>query len=137
MLDGRRVPSVRPLARRYRPSSSIILWWQTCCCRRLDFIVLYRIPFDAVRSWRRERCAVYLTNIALAGVIGGLGLMLGYRDVVAVQLPTMICASIVGVWLFSVQHRFESALWSPEGSWDFGAASLKSTSHLHLPRILQ
>jgi omega-6 fatty acid desaturase (delta-12 desaturase) len=101
------------------------------------FIVLYRVPFDAARSWRRERRAVYLTNIALAGVIGGLGLMLGYRDVVAVQLPTMICASIVGVWLFSVQHRFEHALWSPEGSWDFGAASLKSTSHLHLPRILQ
>ena len=28
-------------------------------------------------------------------------------------------------------------MWAPEGSWDFGAASFKSTSHLHLPRILQ
>lgn len=101
------------------------------------FILVYRTPFDATRSWRRERRAVYLTNIALAGLLGGLGLVLGYRNVVAVQLPTMICASIVGVWLFSIQHRFEHALWTPEASWDFGVASLKSTSHLHLPRILQ
>ena len=49
----------------------------------------------------------------------------------------MICASIIGVWLFSVEHRFEDVLWAPEASWDFAAASLKSTSHLHLPRILQ
>ena len=73
----------------------------------------------------------------MVGLIGGLGLVLGYRDIAAVQLPTMVCASIVGLWLFSVQHRFGHALWVPEGSWNFGAASLKSTSYLHLPRILQ
>jgi omega-6 fatty acid desaturase (delta-12 desaturase) len=103
----------------------------------LVFIVLYRTPFDAAENWRRERCAVYLTNIALVGLVSGLGLVLGYRDVAAVQLPIMVCASIVGVWLFSVQHRFEHALWASEESWDFGAASLRSTSHLHLPRVLQ
>jgi acyl-lipid omega-6 desaturase (Delta-12 desaturase) len=101
------------------------------------FILLYRTPFDAAKNWQRERRGVYLTNIALVGLIGSVGLVLGYGDVVAVQLPTMVCASIVGVWLFSVQHRFEHALWAPEGSWNFGAASLNSTSHLHLPRILQ
>lgn len=101
------------------------------------FIFLYRTPFDAAKNWRRERYAVYLTNIALVALIGLLGLVLGYRRVAAVQLPVMVCASIIGVWLFSVQHRFEGALWTPEGSWNFTAASLGSTSHLHLPRILQ
>ena len=100
-------------------------------------MVLYRTPFDAARNWRRERYAVYLTNVALVALIGGLGLVLGYGQVVAVQLPTMICASIVGVWLFSIQHRFEDALWAPEGRWNFGAASLRGSSHLRLPRILQ
>ena len=28
-------------------------------------------------------------------------------------------------------------MWTPEGSWNFGAASLRSTSYLRLPRILQ
>jgi acyl-lipid omega-6 desaturase (Delta-12 desaturase) len=101
------------------------------------FILLYRTPFDRARSWRRERRALYLTNIALAGLIGGLGLALGYGRVVEVQLPIMIMASIAGVWLFSVQHRFEHALWAREGNWDFTAAALRSTSYLHLPRVLQ
>jgi acyl-lipid omega-6 desaturase (Delta-12 desaturase) len=101
------------------------------------FILLYRTPFDAAKGWRRERYAVYLTNIALAGLIGGLGVVLGYGRVAEVQLPIMILASIAGVWLFSVQHRFEHALWASEGSWDFTAASLRSTSYLQLPRILQ
>jgi omega-6 fatty acid desaturase (delta-12 desaturase) len=101
------------------------------------FILLYRTPFDAAKSWRRERYAVYLTNIALVILIGGLGLVLGYGHVAAVQLPIMACASIVGVWLFSIQHRFEHALWAPDGSWDFTAASLRSTSYLRLPRVLQ
>lgn len=101
------------------------------------FIFLYRTPFDAAKNWRRERCAVYLTDIVLVAFIGLLGLVLGYGRVAAVQLPVMVCASIVGVWLFSVQHRFEGALWAAEGSWNFTEASLKSTSYLRLPRVLQ
>lgn len=101
------------------------------------FIFLYRTPFDAARDWRRERCALYLTNIVLVAFIGLLGLVLGYGHVAEVQLPVMVCASIVGVWLFSVQHRFEGALWAAEEDWNFAAASLRSTSHLRLPRILQ
>jgi omega-6 fatty acid desaturase (delta-12 desaturase) len=101
------------------------------------FIILYRTPFDAAQNWRRETYGVYLTNIALAAFIGSLGLVLGYGRVAAVQLPVMVGASIVGVWLFSVQHRFEGALWSAEGSWNFAAAALGSTSYLRLPRILQ
>jgi len=101
------------------------------------FIFLYRTPFDAATGWRRERRTVYLTNIALAALFGGLGLAFGYRHVAAVHLPIMIFASIVGVWLFSVQHRFENALWAADSNWDFTSASLKSTSYLYLPRILQ
>ena len=101
------------------------------------FIVLYRTPFDTAKGWRHERYAVYLTNIALAGLLSGLGLVLGYGRVVEVQLPTMIVASIAGVFLFSVQHRFEHALWAPNGRWDLTTATLRSTSYLHLPRILQ
>ena len=86
---------------------------------------------------RRERRDVYLTNLALAVLIGGLGLVLGYGRVAAVQLPIMVIASIVGVWLFSIQHRFEHAQWMPDASWSFAAASLGGTSHLHLPGVLQ
>ena len=57
--------------------------------------------------------------------------------VAAVQLPITVIASIVGVWLFSIQHRFEHAQWMPDASWSFAAASLGGTSYLRLPRLLQ
>src|SRR5882762_8863180 len=101
------------------------------------FFFLYRVPFDAAKGWRRERRGIYLTNLVLAVLIGGLGLILGYGRVAAVQLPIMVIASIIGVWLFSIQHRFEHAQWMPGASWSFAAASLGGTSHLHLPRLLQ
>jgi omega-6 fatty acid desaturase (delta-12 desaturase) len=101
------------------------------------FILLYRVPFDAAKGWRRERCAVYLTDLLLVVLVGGLGLVLGYRRIAEVQLPIMVFASIAGVWLFSIQHRFEQTLWAPEARWNFIAASLKGTSHLQLPRVLQ
>ena len=76
-------------------------------------------------------------NLALAVLVGSLGLALGYGRVAAVQLPIMVIASIVGVWLFSIQHRFEHAQWMPDASWSFAAASLEGTSYLRLPRLLQ
>jgi len=103
----------------------------------LVFVILYRVPFDAAKGWRRERRGVYLTNLALAVLIGSLGLVLGYGRVAAVQLPIMVIASIVGVWLFSIQHRFEHAHWMPDASWSFALASLGGTSYLRLPRLLQ
>ncbi|MGF6227750.1 fatty acid desaturase [Inquilinus ginsengisoli] len=49
----------------------------------------------------------------------------------------MVIASIIGVWLFAVQHRFEETLWQRDADWTFGAASLQGSSYLKLPRILQ
>jgi omega-6 fatty acid desaturase (delta-12 desaturase) len=101
------------------------------------FIALYRIPFDTPKSWRRERHSVYVTDIALLGLFAGLGLLLGFGDVAAVQLPVMAVASIAGVWLFSIQHRFETALWMRNDDWSFDEAALRGSSFLRLPRVLQ
>ena len=103
----------------------------------LIFLVLYRVPFDTPKAWRRERRAVYLTDLALVVAIGGLGLLVGFDRVVAVQLPVMVLASIIGVWLFSVQHRFEHTLWARHSEWRFADAALLGSSHLRLPRLLQ
>src|SRR3954471_16238178 len=45
------------------------------------FILLYRTPFDAAKGWQRERNAVYLTNVALAALFGGLGLVPLHRRI--------------------------------------------------------
>ena len=101
------------------------------------FLLVYRVPFDAPANWLRERRSVLMTNLALACVLGALCLVLGWRAVLLVQLPTISVASIVGVWLFSVQHRFEQTSWQRQGNWDHVRASLEGSSYLRLPRLLQ
>jgi omega-6 fatty acid desaturase (delta-12 desaturase) len=103
----------------------------------LIFLVLYRLPFDTPPGWRRERWSVYWTDLALLALLVALGLLLGFRQVLLVQAPVIMVGSIIGVWLFGVQHRFERALWMRQGQWDFVAAAMKGSSYLRLPRVLQ
>ena len=103
----------------------------------LVFLVLYRVPFDTPKHWRRERRAVYWTDLALVAVIGTLGLTVGFHAVLLVQLPVMIVTSIIGVALFAVQHRFEESLWTRQPEWSFADASLEGSSYLKLPKLLQ
>jgi len=100
-------------------------------------MVLYRLPFDLAADWRRERRGVWLTDLALVAVYGGLGFVFGFGTVALVQIPVMLVASIVGVWLFTVQHRGETVAWAREAQWSGLTASLEGTTWLDLPRILQ
>lgn len=101
------------------------------------FLALYRLPFDTSGATRHERRSVHLTNVALLVLYGGLGLLLGFGQVALVVLAVMVPASIIGVWLFSVQHRFEDAYWARHHEWDPVAAAIEGSSFLRLPRVLQ
>jgi acyl-lipid omega-6 desaturase (Delta-12 desaturase) len=103
----------------------------------LVFLFLYRVPFDTPKTWTRERRAVHGTNLAIGAVILALGLLVGFERVLIVQLPIMVIASIVGVWIFAVQHRFDTAVWQRQAHWSAEAASLQGSSYLDLPRVLQ
>ena len=103
----------------------------------LVFMLLFRLPFDAPRAWRRERWSVQLTNLALLALYLGLGFLLGFRTVLLVQGPVLALGAIVGVWLFSVQHRFEDALWARQPAWRPVSAAIEGSSYLELPPVLQ
>ncbi len=103
----------------------------------LIFLLLYRFPFDTPKEWTAERRSVLLTNLAILGCVIVLALVFGWRAVLLVHVPVIAITTIVGVWLFSVQHRFEEAHWLRKSDWTFHDASMKGTSYLKLPRILQ
>ena len=102
----------------------------------LLFVALYRVPFDTPRQCVRERRSIWLTDGALLALFGTLALLLGWREVLAIHLSVMIVASIVGVWLFSLQHRFETARWTRREEWNAADASMEGSSWLCLPRVL-
>lgn len=101
------------------------------------FLALYRTPFDTPAAWRKERRSVWTTDLALLALNGALGLLLGFGPAALVALAVMVPASIVGVWLFSLQHRFEGASWSRHAEWDPVTAAMEGSSFLKLPRALQ
>jgi omega-6 fatty acid desaturase (delta-12 desaturase) len=101
------------------------------------FLIVYRLPFDTPATWRRERRSVHATNLALLGMFVAAGSLLGFGAVAAVQLPIIVTAAVIGVWLFSVQHRFETTLWTRQEEWDAVTASLQGSSFLKLPRVLR
>ena len=101
------------------------------------FILLYRIPFDTPAVCRRERLSVGLLDLALVALFAALIHLFGAKAVLLVHIPALCLAAIIGIWLFSVQHRFEDALWSHREDWTFYDASLHGASHLKLPRLLQ
>ncbi len=101
------------------------------------FVLLYRVPFDTAASAKRERSSVLGTDLALAALLGTMMLLLGVGPVLLVQGAIIVPASIVGVWLFSVQHRFEEAQWARQDAWNPVQASLDGSSFLKLPRVLQ
>lgn len=102
----------------------------------LVFLLLYRFPFDTPKSWVRERHSVWFTNLALVVLFGGLFLVFGVSRVLMIYLPIVFLTTVLGVWLFSVQHRFDDARWMRRTEWDFADAALKGSSYLALPSVL-
>ena len=101
------------------------------------FLLAYRLPLEMPRAWRRERRSVWLTNASLAAAVAGAMWCFGVVPVLLVHLPVVVLASIAGVWLFSIQHRFEDARWLHREAWDPMTAATEGCSYLKLPRVLQ
>jgi omega-6 fatty acid desaturase (delta-12 desaturase) len=85
---------------------------------------------------RRERWSVIYTNLAFLAVYLLLGSFLGYKEVLLVQVPIVMFASSLGVWLFYVQHQFDGVYWARQPHWNFVRAGLQGSSFYKLPAIL-
>jgi acyl-lipid omega-6 desaturase (Delta-12 desaturase) len=95
-------------------------------------------PRLIARSARpRMRRSVIGTNVALALLVGALCWLIGWRDYLLVQAPTVLLAGSAGIWLFYVQHQFEDAYWESAPGWSYADAALRGSSYLKLPKLLQ
>ncbi len=101
------------------------------------FLLKHRFPFDVPFKWKAAWRSVWYTNLAIVTVWGGLGLLLGFKAFLMVQLPVTMLASTLGVWMFYVQHQFEHTYWNWHHDWDFYDSALYGSSYLVLPRPLQ
>ena len=99
------------------------------------FLITHR--FASKSSKKRERNSVILANFALVIIIAFMSLAIGLKNFVLIQLPVIWIATMVGVWMFYVQHQFEGVYWERAKDWDYVRAGLEGSSFYQLPKVLQ
>ncbi len=99
------------------------------------FIISHRFPTS--NNGKRERLSVIYTNLAILAMALFISWIIGWEKYVLVQLPIMVVAAAAGLWMFYVQHQFESAYWERQDEWDFVRAGLQGSSFYKLPAVLQ
>jgi omega-6 fatty acid desaturase (delta-12 desaturase) len=103
----------------------------------VHFFIRHRIPAIVPREWKRERRSILWTDVGLAAFIVLMGMLLGFRAFLLVQLPVTLLSTSIGVWLFYVQHQFEPTYWEHDDRWEYETAALQGSSYYRLPKLLQ
>jgi omega-6 fatty acid desaturase (delta-12 desaturase) len=85
----------------------------------------------------RIKRAVLATDLALVALVGGVCWAIGWKTYLLLEVPVVMIAGAVGIWLFYVQHQFEDAYWENSGQWEYADAALRGSSYLKLPKVLQ
>ncbi len=100
-----------------------------------NFIILNR--FMGLRGTRAERRSVVSSNLAIAGIAVGVSLAFGFRTYLLVQMPVILVAGMMGIWLFYVQHQFEPGYWAHDEDWSKLDAAMHGASYYKLPPVLR
>ena len=101
------------------------------------FLLQHRLPFHQMRDGWRPWISTIATNAAIAAGIAGMIHLVGFGPFVMVHLPIMLIAASLGVWLFYVQHQFETVFWARAGEWSHHDAGLAGSSYYDLPGLLR
>ena len=86
---------------------------------------------------KRERFSVIVTNISLLALVILASLTIGFLTLIKIQLPITLMGGAIGVWLFYVQHQYESTDWTTHEEWDTIRMALEGSSYYKLPKVLQ
>lgn len=99
------------------------------------FLLRYRFPFA---GWKkRDLYSVIFTDAMILGIAAAATATVGFRTYLAVQLPVLLIAATVGVWLFYIQHNFQGIYWARHEGLDSMRVALEGASFYRLPRVLQ
>jgi omega-6 fatty acid desaturase (delta-12 desaturase) len=92
-----------------------------------------------IHHWegKHERFSVWFTNLAIVVIMWIAHGTIGLGTYLLIQLPIILIAGGIGVWLFYIQHQFEGVYWSRHEDWDPVKAALNGSSYYKLPEVLQ
>jgi omega-6 fatty acid desaturase (delta-12 desaturase) len=101
------------------------------------FILRHRLPIGLMHGGWTPWLSTMGTNFAAAVIVAVLIWLIGIGAFLLMQVPAILLAATIGVWLFYVQHQFEHTMWASNESWDLHEAALHGSSHYVLPGVLR
>lgn len=101
------------------------------------FVCQYRLPVGLMRAGLEPWVSTVATNLCIAGLAAGLIWLIGLGPFLMIQVPVILIAATVGVWLFYIQHQFEDTHWAEKPDWNHQEAALHGSSHYDLPPLLR
>jgi acyl-lipid omega-6 desaturase (Delta-12 desaturase) len=101
------------------------------------FIIQHRLPVGLMRAGWQPWLSAMATNAAIAAIVATMIWLVGALPFLLVQLPIILLAASIGVWLFYVQHQFGDTEWAPDSRWDLHEVALHGSSYYDLPHVLR
>jgi omega-6 fatty acid desaturase (delta-12 desaturase) len=101
------------------------------------FLVQHRLPVGLMRQGWWPWLSAMATNLAIVAIGSFMMWLVGVGPFLLVHLPITLLAASIGVWLFYVQHQFESTRWEDGGTWNQHEAALHGSSFYDLPVVLR
>lgn len=98
------------------------------------FLINQRLPIST--RTKKDWMSLIITNIGVLLIILVVSFTVGFKYYLMIQLPIIMIASSLGVWLFFVQHQYEEVYWEGNKNWDITDAALKGSSVYRLPLII-
>ena len=100
------------------------------------FFVQNRLPLGLMTAGRSYWVSAMATNLCIAAALALIWRFGGWQALAFVFLPPTLVAASAGVWLFYVQHQFETTMWEQDADWQLHEAALHGSSHYDLPPVL-
>ncbi len=102
-----------------------------------QFFLQHRLPIGLMRRGWTPWVSTMATNVGIVVVVA-LGMWLaGVQEFLIIQVPVMLLATSIGVWMFYVHHQYENTYWDHETDWSRAEAALHGSSHYDLPGVLR
>ena len=100
------------------------------------FFLQNRLPLGLMNKAKYWVSAM-ATNAAMLVALGIILYFGGIMPILLIFVPSTLLAATAGVWLFYVQHQFETTHWEHDDDWDMHEAALHGSSHYVMPSVLQ
>ncbi|MDG2450693.1 MAG: fatty acid desaturase [Saprospiraceae bacterium] len=89
------------------------------------------------KPWSKVKRSQVMNNLLILIVYIGLGLLLGWKKFLFIQLVTIFIFSVIAFWFFYVQHQHEEGYQRWKKDWSFLVSAIRGSSYYKLPKIWQ